>query len=924
MCNSVPQSAYAEEQASDHTDAVKDLNAEVSVSPEQDIYVGDEAVLQVEVLQGNGDYRYCFSEKTADDEEIICQDWSESSEYKFQAETPGIYLYFVDVADGAGKTERFEYEVNIKEEISNGSLSAGQSLSIDDNAGNVPNADTYQQQKSDESVDIKGTLSSNRGSQTQLYENRGVTLTANVTQGNGGYEYQYREEYNGETKVVQEYSGAASYTFTTKGVGQHTYYVDIRDAKGKTLTLSSSLTVTAEPVVELQGTLSSNRGSQTQLYENRGVTLTANVTQGNGGYEYQYREKYNGTTKVVQNYSSTASYTFTTKGVGQHTYYVDIRDAKGKSLTLSCSLTVTAAPLVELQGTLSSNRGSQTQLYENRGVTLTANVTQGNGGYEYQYREKYNGTTKVVQNYSSTASYTFTTKGVGQHTYYVDIRDAKGKSLTLSCSLTVTAAPLVELQGTLTSDRGNQTQLYINRGVTLTANVTQGNGGYEYQYRESYNGETKVVQGYSEKAAYAFTTSGVGEHTYYVDIQDAKGKTLTLDFSYLITPHPDNVISGTITSNKGTQVYVNRGITLTVETTNEGYGECQYRFVDYYQGEETVVRDYSLSTVYSFTTEAVGQHIYYVDIRDRENQVVRIPYTMYVVTEEGKEMEVQLECSRTGDVYTDRGVVLTASVSSGYGDYVYQFTQEYNGFRRIVQEYSEDNTYDFKTGMPGKYIYTVTVKDKSQAEASASVTLHVVSDGSIAFGIDVSKWNGDVDWATVKDQGVEFAMIRTGYGTTGSDEQFEKNYSGARNQGIRVGVYHYSYATTEEEARLEAQNVLKILNGRSLELPVAFDIEDPNAHYPLSKEQATKVAIAFCEEIRKAGYTPMVYSMQSFFSTHLDYTKLSSYKIWVARWEAAEPGVDFPVDMWQYSSTASVPGANTSGGVCDVNYAFGL
>ena len=760
MCNNISQIAYAEEIPNEDA-SIQEIKAEVICTPEEDIYTGDEIRLDVNVSQGNGDYQYQFSEETEEGETVL-QEFSEKDEYKFQKEVAGIYQYFIDILDGAGKNVRLEYKLEIKEKP----------VQEQDDFSQLPNGP----------------------------ENTGE---------NTGNDEQQKDKESEE---------------------------NISDSPKNEIIDSDSGDV---------------------IISNQEINALQN----------------------------------------------------GENADES-----------ELAGTLTSSRSAQ--VYENRGVKLTAEVTQGNGGYEYQYRESYNGETKIVQEYSETATYTFTTSGVGMHTYYVDIRDAKGKTLTLSYDLRVTEEPGVELQAVLSSSRGNQA--YAERGLTLMTTVTQGNGGYEYQYRDVYNGITTVIQEYSSNANCEFTTSGIGQHVYYVDIRDAKNKTLTLSYSFSVTTHPDNVISGTVTSTRGTQVYMNRGVTLTAETQNEGYGECQYRFIDSYNGEERVVQDYSESASYGFTTETVGTHTYYVDIKDRENQIVRLAYTMTVTTEVGKELLVSIESSRTGNVYSNRGIILTASALSGYGEYTYQFTQTYNGYSRVVQEYSEDYIYEFKTGIPGTYQYTVTVKDKSQAEASASLTIQVVSDGSVDYGIDVSKWNGTIDWATVKNQGVEFAMIRTGYGRTGIDEQFENNYSGARAQGIRVGVYHYSYASTEEQARQEAQLVLRILAGRDLDLPVAFDIEDPEVHQPLSKSQATKITVAFCEEIRKAGYTPMVYASRSFFSTHLDYSQLSSYKMWVARWEADNPGVDFQVDMWQYSSEGNVPGANTSGGVCDVNYAFGL
>ena len=119
-------------------------------------------------------------------------------------------------------------------------------------------------------------------------------------------------------------------------------------------------------------------------------------------------------------------------------------------------------------------------------------------------------------------------------------------------------------------------------------------------------------------------------------------------------------------------------------------------------------------------------------------------------------------------------------------------------------------------------------------------------------------------------------MIRAGYGryTAGKDQQdkyFIQNYNNAKANGLKVGVYHYSYATTVEGAKAEAEFCLNILNGRQIDLPVAFDIEDPR-HSGLSQQLITDMIVAFCETIKAGGYQPMVYSYASFINNNIDYS----------------------------------------------------
>lgn len=211
----------------------------------------------------------------------------------------------------------------------------------------------------------------------------------------------------------------------------------------------------------------------------------------------------------------------------------------------------------------------------------------------------------------------------------------------------------------------------------------------------------------------------------------------------------------------------------------------------------------------------------------------------------------------------------------------------------------------------------------SFAVGAAALPAEADSTGTPIRGIDVSTFNKTIDWTQVKNAGVQFAMIRDGYGGTPGmwdsqkDAFFEKNYSGATAAGIKVGVYHYSYATTAQMAANEADECLYILNGRHLDYPVAYDVED-KCQSGLSRETLGQIVETFCTKIAAAGYTPIVYSYKNFFLGHLDSTPVYSYDAWVAQYDASAP--DFSLyTMWQYTSSGSVPGIS---GSVDMDYSY--
>lgn len=189
-------------------------------------------------------------------------------------------------------------------------------------------------------------------------------------------------------------------------------------------------------------------------------------------------------------------------------------------------------------------------------------------------------------------------------------------------------------------------------------------------------------------------------------------------------------------------------------------------------------------------------------------------------------------------------------------------------------------------------------------------------------GFDVSSYNGVVDWAQMADAGMDFVMIRTGEGRAPDvDSQFEANYDGAIEAGLKVGVYHACCVRTPEDAVEEAEYCLEILDGRELDYPVAYDMEREGT-FAGGKDNTVAIVKAFCDTIKDAGYTPMIYSTYSHLINDFDWTQLKGYKVWVAAHRDTKPQLDVPFDMWQYTATGSIDGANTDQGYCDLNYSY--
>ncbi len=190
-----------------------------------------------------------------------------------------------------------------------------------------------------------------------------------------------------------------------------------------------------------------------------------------------------------------------------------------------------------------------------------------------------------------------------------------------------------------------------------------------------------------------------------------------------------------------------------------------------------------------------------------------------------------------------------------------------------------------------------------------------------AHGIDVSHHQGVIDWDTVAKH-IDFAILRCGYGsdlTAQDDRQWTANVEACTRLKIPFGVYIYSHATTEEEARSEARHVLRLLKGYKPSMPVYLDLEDEDISENCTPAQILANATVFCDMIESAGYTPGIYANTNWWSTYLSSPQYDKWDRWVARYNSTL-NFNRPYSMWQYTSEGSVPGI---GGDVDLNHWYG-
>ena len=217
-------------------------------------------------------------------------------------------------------------------------------------------------------------------------------------------------------------------------------------------------------------------------------------------------------------------------------------------------------------------------------------------------------------------------------------------------------------------------------------------------------------------------------------------------------------------------------------------------------------------------------------------------------------------------------------------------------------------------------------KDDFATDPDGNIT-YVGGEYKASRGVDVSEYQGDIDWQAVYDSGVRFALLRAGgryYGSGElySDDKFLENLEGARSAGLQVGAYFFSQAISAAEAREEARYVLQLIGERELDLPVFFDwerVEDDNARTnALDNETLTECAVTFCEEIKTAGFEPGVYVYNGTGYYGYDLSCLQDYMLWCAS-VGSYPYFYYAHTVWQYSFRGAVPGINVE---CDLNMMF--
>ena len=455
-------------------------------------------------------------------------------------------------------------------------------------------------------------------------------------------------------------------------------------------------------------------------------------------------------------------------------------------------------------------------------------------------------------------------------------------------------------------------------GQTTTASYTVahegGSGDVEVvtsgtEYAEiTQNGTSFTIKGKAKGTAsitviYKYKDAGnvdqSVEQTIAITVGDALVPTIkvgkdTLNMNSTLTTKVDVTITNPIDGAK-----------LVAESSNTGVATASI------DGSKVVIKGIAAGSA------EITVKYQYKDVQNKDAEVSQ-KIKVTITTHPSQDTSTPLVTTSNVQVYVlDNGTYRKAVYADYYKDGMKFYTQtaaQYYGWQTIngSLKFFDKN---------GKY---VTGEQVIQGAKYTFASDGSMVTGSGTMGIDVSKWNGNIDWKAVKNSGVSYVIIRCGYrgssaGSLIQDSKYKQNIEGAIDAGLKVGVYFFTQAIDKAEAMEEASMVLDLVKKYKISYPIFLDVEASGGRADkLSKAERTEICKTFCETIQKYGYTAGIYANKTWLTNKMDASALSKYKIWLAQY-AEKPTYTGTYHMWQYKDTGKVSGIS---GNVDLNISY--
>ena len=551
--------------------------------------------------------------------------------------------------------------------------------------------------------------------------------------------------------------------------------------------------------------------------------------------------------------------------------------ATANGVTANCTVTVTE-PVQQITVTVSP---ATAEVEVGKTVTLSATVTGNNTAVTWESSDA----TIATVDANGVVS------GVKAGTVTVTAKSQADNTKTATCTITVKEAAA---SSTIVLNK-TTAEVEVGKDITLKATTTPAEG-VTVKWTSSDETIAKVAEG-------KVTGVKAGTATITAALIENDKETAKVTCSITVTEGTRKV-----TLDK-TTLEMTEGEEKTLTATVEGYTDASKGKVTWSTSDKTIATVDEKGKVLALKAGKVK-----ITATNTENDV-KVEAVCEITIKAG----VALKTKDGLEVYVLKGDQYVKATAADYEKtdvkfYIYTDVYKYQGW----------NTIDGKT-----YYYTADNKKVTGEQVIMGAKYVFDSDGVLTsttgiMGIDVSKWNGTIDWNQVKASGVNYVIIRCGYrgSSAGSlivDPKYKANIEGATKAGLKVGVYFFSQAVDEVEAVQEASMVLDLVKNYKISYPIFLDVEASGGRADnISKATRTAVCKAFCQTIQNSGYTAGIYANKTWLTSKIDTSQLGSYKIWLAQYAAA-PTYTGRYEMWQYKDSGSVPGIS---GHVDLNLSY--
>ncbi len=617
---------------------------------------GDAVTLRAGASNGTSPYTYTFSVKTPKTNAFATIKTGTSSFCTYTPTTAGTYQFKIKVTDSKGATAEYTDSLSIKQKVMTAKISLS-ATSI----------------KPSTAVTIKPTVSNSTGT---VY-----------------YTYEYKKSSATSWTTLKSKSTAGSYTWTPKTSGSYTIRVTITDSN-ITIYPTAALTVQNSDLAFKTASVSASK-----VLPNTAITLKAEMQKGIGSYSYAffYKKSTASSYTVLQSYSSTNTATFKTATAGTYTLLIRGKDSSGT--VVQKSFTVVVGSTLQNKSVVSA-----TSVVRNASITITGKASNGISPYQYAYlvRSSSAASYTVLKNYSTATSYKWKSDKVGTYTLMVKVKDADGKVVSKTFTVTVKNAALANVSTVSTT--------VLNRGehTVLTGNATGGVGQYQYAIAAKHESSKNytTLKAYNTTAKYTWTPAKSGTYTVVIKVKDENGTPVQKFFAVkVMAVGLEN--NSTVTSKN---ITYGNGITLKGVAAG-GTAPYQYAMIAKHSSASsyTVLQDYSTTASKYWKPSQTGTYSVIIKVKDAHGTIESKSFT---VTVKAVEL-VNFSTVTSKKVAYGKGITLKGVADGGTAPYQYAMIAKHSSASSytVLQDYSTTASKYWKPSKTGTYSVIIKVKD---------------------------------------------------------------------------------------------------------------------------------------------------------------------------------------------------------------------